>query len=448
MAPVPGDSPKTPAWHIDAVRGPSTPSLDHLVGAGEQRRGHIDAEHPGRWQVDHQIELSGQLDRQIAGLLALEDAAGIDAENAVAFIGVRPIAHQAASDGKLAAKIQCGKRMARSQHYELRGAIEEEWIGRDQHRVGAQLSQSLERRLDVANSAGLEDDDLLPDGAGRDLKILHLRGRKGAIWIEENGDSPGITAQLSQQPQPLRLGFGEERTYSGDVAAWPMQARDQSAPDRVGAADENNRHGRGRRFRRQRRCFAADRDDDRHLPTHEIAREHREPVVVTLSGAVLDRDVAALDETGLIQTLADDRDERGVGRRRTDAEQADYRGALLLRARRERPCGRRAAECSQQFPPSDGDCHTPLPREVRKGNDTTPRACCPNSAAPGAGGAHARHRLQRSAAWPTIRLDFKRLIFGRCSPWNRIRWSSPVLAMASLCAQITLWRACPVPPAW
>src|SRR6516162_1304185 len=32
------------------------------------------------------------------------------------------------------------------------------------------------------------------------------------------------------------------------------------------------------------------------------------------------------------------------------------------------------AECGQQFPPSDGDCHTPLPREVRKGNDTTSRA--------------------------------------------------------------------------
>ena len=46
----------------------------------------------------------------------------------------------------------------------------------------------------------------------------------------------------------------------------------------------------------------------------------------------------------------------------------------LLRARRERPRGR-AAECSQQFPPSEGDCHTPLPCEVRKGNDTTPRAC-------------------------------------------------------------------------
>src|SRR5262249_27918115 len=29
--------------------------------------------------------------------------------------------------------------------------------------------------------------------------------------------------------------------------------------------------------------------------------------------------------------------------------------------------GCRAAECDQQLPPSDGDCHTPLPREVRNG---------------------------------------------------------------------------------
>jgi len=54
---------------------------------------------------------------------------------------------------------------------------------------------------------------------------------------------------------------------------------------------------------------------------------------------------------------------------------SDHRHRLLLRARRGRPSCRRAAECSQQLPPSDGDCHTPLPCEVRKGNDTTPRAC-------------------------------------------------------------------------
>src|SRR5262249_15704179 len=56
---------------------------------------------------------------------------------------------------------------------------------------------------------------------------------------------------------------------------------------------------------------------------------------------------------------------------------SDARGlGRLLRPRRERPRGCRAAERDQQFPPSDGDCHTPLPREVRKWNDTTPAACC------------------------------------------------------------------------
>jgi hypothetical protein len=50
------------------------------------------------------------------------------------------------------------------------------------------------------------------------------------------------------------------------------------------------------------------------------------------------------------------------------------------------------------IPPSNGDCHTPLPREVRKDDDTTPRACCPNCAAPAQAGRHAGHRPQRIAA--------------------------------------------------
>src|SRR5215831_5030650 len=53
------------------------------------------------------------------------------------------------------------------------------------------------------------------------------------------------------------------------------------------------------------------------------------------------------------------------------AEESDHRYGRLLRAHRQEPRGRRAAKCNQQFPPSDGDCHTPLPCEVRKG--TVPR---------------------------------------------------------------------------
>jgi hypothetical protein len=64
---------------------------------------------------------------------------------------------------------------------------------------------------------------------------------------------------------------------------------------------------------------------------------------------------------------------RGANSRRA-VDEPNYRHSRLLRTRRERPRGR-AAECGQQFPPSDGDCHTPLQCEVRRENDTTPRAC-------------------------------------------------------------------------
>jgi len=88
---------------------------------------------------------------------------------------------------------------------------------------------------------------------------------------------------------------------------------------------------------------------------------------------------------GRQRTFDRDRDRRDFDRDRDRDRDLDasatrtentYRVSLsaLLCARGERP-RRRAAERDQQFPPSEGDCHTPLPCEVRKGNDITPRAC-------------------------------------------------------------------------
>src|SRR5262245_25721732 len=60
-----------------------------------------------------------------------------------------------------------------------------------------------------------------------------------------------------------------------------------------------------------------------------------------------------------------------VARRRCGGEEegrenADqWVGRLLLRARRERPGDGDAPMDALQFAPSDGDCHTPLPSEVR-----------------------------------------------------------------------------------
>ena len=51
--------------------------FDHLVGAREQRRRHLKADCFGSVQIDHQFELAGLLNGQLAGLLAPFDFLGV-----------------------------------------------------------------------------------------------------------------------------------------------------------------------------------------------------------------------------------------------------------------------------------------------------------------------------------------------------------------------------------
>ena len=72
-------------------------SLDELIGAAGQGQRDCDAKRLGRLKVDVQLDLRGPLHRQVSGLLALENAPGIDAGQTVRIPSVRSVALRAMS---------------------------------------------------------------------------------------------------------------------------------------------------------------------------------------------------------------------------------------------------------------------------------------------------------------------------------------------------------------
>ena len=69
-----------------------TPLFDDLVGAGEDRLRDRQTERIGGLEVDDQLEDSGLLNRQVGGLLALQNPSGVNAGLAMESLDVSAIA--------------------------------------------------------------------------------------------------------------------------------------------------------------------------------------------------------------------------------------------------------------------------------------------------------------------------------------------------------------------
>src|SRR5438067_8632340 len=90
----------------------SVTSLNDLVGAGEERLRHGQAELFRGLQVNNQLECRRLLDRQIGWLGATEDLSDVNPKLAIDERDARPIADQASSVDELAPFIDCRNSMA------------------------------------------------------------------------------------------------------------------------------------------------------------------------------------------------------------------------------------------------------------------------------------------------------------------------------------------------
>src|SRR6516164_93527 len=84
-------------WHLDAARGPSTPSFDDLVGDGEHARRNSQPERLGRFHVDDQVKLGRLHNRKIPRLITLENPPSVDPNLMIGIPNAWSVAHQATS---------------------------------------------------------------------------------------------------------------------------------------------------------------------------------------------------------------------------------------------------------------------------------------------------------------------------------------------------------------
>ena len=103
-------------------------SFDDLVGKREKFQRYIESQRLGGFEIDYQLDLRGLFDRQLGGLLAAENFAGIDAAEAECILDVGTVAHQPTGECCLAPWVEHWHCMAGGKRDDLFPMIVQEQI--------------------------------------------------------------------------------------------------------------------------------------------------------------------------------------------------------------------------------------------------------------------------------------------------------------------------------
>src|SRR5262245_9472843 len=179
--------------------------FDHLVGDLLKMQRHVNTKCLGGLDIDHQLELRGLLDRQVDGLLTLENPTGVDSIQTMRIRKTASVAYQAASLGVLAERKDRSHAVAGSQCCKLFAPTKEKRIRADHEPCRPQLDQACKDGVEVALGTRFQYMNLQPEGAGRRPQVSYLSLREiGAGRIDEQRNVSNSGDHLMQQLQPLR----------------------------------------------------------------------------------------------------------------------------------------------------------------------------------------------------------------------------------------------------
>src|SRR5215208_3910122 len=100
--------------------------------------------------------------------------------------------------------------------------------------------------------------------------------RTGLLWVDEEPEAAGSRDDGAEQLQLLCSDLRAQGGHARKVAAWTVEARDETKLHRVDRHAEDDRHSRGRRLGGDRRRRIAKNDDHGNGSKHELGSERQQ----------------------------------------------------------------------------------------------------------------------------------------------------------------------------
>jgi hypothetical protein len=153
------------------------------------------------------------------------------------------------------------------------------------------VARPREDLVKVAFGSGAHYPKLQPERAHRDFDVFRNDLGARRIGVHEQGNHAGRRHELAQQPQLFCPEFVGTRVHSRDIAAWPVEADDQSGRDRISGGPEDDRDRRCRRLGRAGRTRTSAGQDHRHWTANQLGGQRGHPI-----GGAGDRRRPSLDD--------------------------------------------------------------------------------------------------------------------------------------------------------